>query len=178
LKTQLKQESYEKHIFMVDLISLLNPLTIVLSTRGSSDIIVLFLVLLSLWLLLSNKLILSALIYGLSVHFKIYPIIYSVPICLFLNRKLGKLERSFWNPFWLITKERILFFGIAGSVFLSLLALFYYMYGWIFVYETYKYHSERVDHWHNFSFNYYFEYLNYLKLPQSSYISWTLGFLC
>ena len=126
---------------MVDLISLLNPLTIVLSTRGSSDIIVLFLVLLSLYLLLSNKLIPAALVFGLSVHFKIYPIIYSVPICLFINRKLNKFERKFWNPFWLITKDRVLFFGIAGSVFLALLGVFYYLYGWIFIYETYIYHS-------------------------------------
>jgi len=72
---------------MVDLIALLNPLTIVLSTRGSSDIIVLFLVLVTLRLLVSERILLGGLVYGLSVHFKIYPIIYSVPICLFIGRK-------------------------------------------------------------------------------------------
>jgi len=49
------------------------------------------------------------------------------------------------------------------------------MYGYQFLYETYIYHSERVDHRHNFSFNYYFEYLNYLSLPQTTYISRILG---
>ena len=157
---------FEKYVFMIDLISLLNPLTIVLSTRGSSDVIVLFLVLVTLWLLISNKLVLSGLVFGLSVHFKIYPIIYSVPFCLFIGRKRKQIERRFWDPFWLITWDRIKFFGAAGIVFLSLLGLFYYLYGYIFVYETYIYHSLRVDHWHNFSFNYYFEYLNYQTLPQ------------
>jgi len=70
---------------MVDLVSLLNPLTIVLSTRGSSDIIILFLVLLTVRLLLSHWIILAGLVYGLSVHFKIYPIIYSIPLCLFID---------------------------------------------------------------------------------------------
>lgn len=105
--------------------------------------------------------------FGLSVHFKIYPIIYDIPIFFFINRTKGVI----WNwelliSIWVIFNLNWLkFFLSSAFMFFSLLLLFYSLYGYRFVYETYIYHSERVDHRHNFSFNYYFEYLYYLDLP-------------
>ena len=68
----------------------LNPLTISLSTRGSNDNLISMLVYVALYYLLKKQYILAGIFYGLSVHFKIYPIIYSIPLYLYIDhdRKL------------------------------------------------------------------------------------------
>ena len=55
--------------------------------------------------------------------------------------------------------------------------MFYKLYGYEFLYESYIYHSLRVDHRHNFSFNFYFEYLHYDELPDVKYLVRKLGFV-
>lgn len=177
LSLQIKREEFLKKIPLVDAICLLNPQTIVLSTWGSSDIIVLFLVLLTLYLVLSKKYVLGGIMFGLSVHFKIYPFIYSIPLFFFINRTHNLLKSWSYllSPLSLFKKDRITFFLASALTFIGLGGLFYSLYGQKFIYEAYLYHSERVDHWHNFSFNYYFEYLYYSDLPENSYLTWTLG---
>lgn len=144
----MSNEKLSKLLPIVDAICLLNPLTIVLSTRGSSDIIVLFLVLLTLYLVLRKKYLLGGIVFGLSVHFKIYPIIYSVPLLFYISRthNIIKNFEFITSPFSIITKPRLTFFISSALTFLSLLSLFYFLYGYTFIYEAYLYHSERVDH--------------------------------
>ena len=64
---------------------LLNPLTAAVSSRGNAESVLSFLVLLSLYFVLRGRIFLSAVAYGLSVHMKIFPIIYSLPLFLFLD---------------------------------------------------------------------------------------------
>jgi len=64
---------------------ILNPLVIAISTRGSNDQQIVFLVFLTIYYLLMKSYTKAALVYGLSVHFKIYPIIYSFVFFLFID---------------------------------------------------------------------------------------------
>ena len=62
-----------------------NPLTVNLSTRGSNDNLISLLVFIAIYYLLKKQYVLSGIFYGLSVHFKIYPIIYSIALYLFID---------------------------------------------------------------------------------------------
>ena len=56
---------------------LLNPSTMIISTRGSAESVICFLVLLTLYFLHKNQIFLSAIVYGFAIHFKIYPLIFA-----------------------------------------------------------------------------------------------------
>eukprot|EP00276_Gloeochaete_wittrockiana_P004529 CAMPEP_0184652390 /NCGR_PEP_ID=MMETSP0308-20130426/10078_1 /TAXON_ID=38269 /ORGANISM="Gloeochaete witrockiana, Strain SAG 46.84" /LENGTH=507 /DNA_ID=CAMNT_0027087233 /DNA_START=57 /DNA_END=1577 /DNA_ORIENTATION=- len=64
---------------------LFNPVVITISTRGNSDALIVLAVLTSLFLVLKGKTFLAAVVYGFSVHFRTYPIIYSLPFLLFID---------------------------------------------------------------------------------------------
>ena len=66
---------------------LFNPFTITISSRGNAEAVQIFLVITALYLVLTNHLVPAGLFYGLSVHFKIYPVIYGVPFLLYLTSK-------------------------------------------------------------------------------------------
>jgi phosphatidylinositol glycan class M len=98
---------------------------------------------------------------------------------MFIDRTKGEIKRAavLYNPLNWFTFKKLKFFGTSAVVFFSLFILFYDLYGFQFAYESYIYHSERVDHRHNFSFNYYFEYFNYDILPETKYFVRKLGFV-
>jgi phosphatidylinositol glycan class M len=124
---------------------LFSPLTINISSRGSSDSLIILLILLVCYELQRGRLGVAAVWYGLSVHLRIFPIFFLIPIVLYLDKKnFGKILR---------------FSLISGSVCLGLIALFYIKDGYRFVYEAYLYHFVRKDHRHNFSLFYYAIYL-------------------
>lgn len=150
-----------------------------ISVRGSNDIIVGMLVLLCLYLLIHRYYTLAGLLFGLSVHLKIYPIIYGFPLIVFIFRKTNRSNRiaTFLNPANWLSKSILLFFGSSAIVFFALLWSFHQLYGFDFIYESYIYHSLRVDHRHNFSFNYLFEYFHYDTLPDQKYLVRKLGFV-
>ena len=122
---------------------LFSPLTVNISTRGSSDSLIILLILLVFYEMKFNRLNWAAVWFGLAVHLRIFPIFFVIPIIVHLA--------SF---------KKVLIFGlISGSVCLGLIGLFYIKDGFRFVYEAYLYHLVRKDHRHNFSLFYYATYL-------------------
>ena len=64
---------------------LFNPLIVSMSTRGSNDNIISMLVFVAIYFILRRRMVLAGFFYGLSVHFKIYPIIYSFVFYFFID---------------------------------------------------------------------------------------------
>ncbi|OQS02181.1 GPI mannosyltransferase 1, partial [Thraustotheca clavata] len=147
---------------------LFHPFSINISTRGNADTLVVLLCILSLYLLLKKQLVLSALVYGLAVHFKIYPIVYALAFLVFLDEdydpslSLRPAPKSFIGKCiqWL-NWHRIAFGLISGGLFLLLTGFFYVIYGYTFLFEGYLYHFSRTDNRHNFSMYFYDLYLRY-----------------
>ena len=109
--------------------------------------------------------------YGLAVHFKIYPIIYSFVFYFFIDMNYAQLNkqkmfsaiafcdktRGFsWSK--LFSKNRLTFTFVSAGTFIGLTALFYLIYGYEFLYEAYLYHFIRKDHRHNNSVYWYLIY--------------------
>ncbi|KAG8009349.1 GPI mannosyltransferase 1 [Nibea albiflora] len=144
---------------------LLNPLPMGVSSRGNAESILAALVLGTLLCMEARHLIWAAILYGLSVHMKIYPITYALPIALALRTTRSEdIKRWWWrSPIGFmesfLNRELFLFASVAGGVFCMLTAVFYYMYGWEFLHETYLYHLTRRDIRHNFSPYFYMLYL-------------------
>lgn len=109
----------------------------------------------SIYFLITNHYIYSGFFLGLSIHIRLYPIIYT-PIFLFTIYNQFKCK----NIFGLI-KEWFKFCFTVGFVVLTLIVVFYLYYGYTFLYETYLYHYIRKDNRHNFSFLFYSIYLLY-----------------
>ncbi|XP_056868220.1 GPI mannosyltransferase 1 isoform X2 [Takifugu flavidus] len=148
---------------------LLNPLPMGVSSRGNAESIMAALVLATLLCLNAKHLLWAAFLFGLSVHVKIYPITYALPIALSLrapeDASKGCTKTSKWRSLAAFTgsflnRELLLFAGVSAGVFFVLTALFYYMYGWEFLHETYLYHLTRRDTRHNFSPYFYMLYLS------------------
>ncbi|KAJ8773868.1 hypothetical protein K2173_009299 [Erythroxylum novogranatense] len=166
---------------------LLNPFTFTIGTRGNCEPIVCAMVLWIFICLMNGKVIQAATWYGLLVHFRIYPIIYALPIILCLDRQFLQYGQKpllmNWKPIQnkthqygmkfssqynvsaalrdVFTKERIMFGLVSGTVFILCTALFFYMYGWEFLNEALLYHLTRTDPRHNFSIYFYHLYLHY-----------------
>lgn len=64
---------------------LLNPLTATVSSRGNAESLLAVLVLLALYLAMWKQVYLSAIVLGFAVHVKIFPVLYSLPLVLFLD---------------------------------------------------------------------------------------------
>jgi len=72
---------------------LFNPLTMVVSTRGNAESVMAVLVVVMLYLLKAGgpwHLVFSAVMYGLSVHTKIYPAIYALAIYMYINDRITR----------------------------------------------------------------------------------------
>lgn len=109
---------------------LLNPLTATVSSRGNAESLLSVLVLSCLYLVMTRRLLLSAVMFGLSVHMKIFPIIYSLPLYLFLNNHYTGCKENhketIMDAFWgLFTKERLKFTVISAATFLLTTLLCY-----------------------------------------------------
>lgn len=140
--------------------------------------------------------------YGLVVHFRVYPIIYALPIILVLDSQIfrsgQKPALEDWNTgqaktltsnterktflFNLLTtlkslfsRERIMFAFISGGVFLACNTVSFYFYGQEFLHEALLYHLTRTDPRHNFSIYFYHIYLHYER--QFSAVEKLISFL-
>jgi len=63
----------------------LNPIIFNVTSRGNADTMVAMMVAGVLLLLLNRSIFLSAVLFGFVVHFKIYPIIYALPIYFWID---------------------------------------------------------------------------------------------
>lgn len=152
---------------------LLNPMVATISTRGSSEGMLAVMVVALLWAVMQHHIVLSGLLLGFGVHFKIYPFIYAPSIIWWLDDDQLNISRKqhalsareaiikFCNP----ARVKITFISLA--TFGGLNAAMYYMYGFPFLQHTYLHHVTRIDHRHNFSPYNIFLYLS-SSTPNSS----------
>ncbi|XP_043082394.1 GPI mannosyltransferase 1 [Puntigrus tetrazona] len=138
---------------------LFNPLTVAVSTRGNAESLLAALVLSSLLCLESRRQTSAALLFGLAVHMKIYPVTYALPIALSLTRAPSRGRGLIRNLLRCISGDLLRFAAVSGVVFFALNITFYCMYGWVFLQESYLYHLTRRDIRHNFSPYFYMLYV-------------------
>nr|CAH7739068.1 unnamed protein product [Callosobruchus chinensis] len=213
-KRQLGGKNDADHIADLSMIAWsYNPLTIAISTRGNSDSLAVFLVLLTLYFIQCKHCpFLAGTAHGLSVHFRLYPVIYSLAYFMYfsqysfyttedrrnkktslkavtnesMKKNLKNVENTIVESSSLgghkivplqdaderqtIFKMKYLFYLIPNFDQLKLISgcllslscltvMFYNMYGYQFLYETYIYHFVRKDPKHNFSLYFYLQYL-------------------
>lgn len=157
---KLVSKSHPDHSNVCAYLWLYNPLSIVISTRGNADSISCFLVLITLLAHINSCYILSAIFFAISVHVRIYPIIYCLVYYLSIDSEnnytsISKMILSRLLP----TRKKILFIIIFILSLILLTWPWYYVYGQQFLDEAYLYHSRRLDVRHNFSVYFYFNYL-------------------
>jgi phosphatidylinositol glycan class M len=167
----LKMFKVTSKVMIISLTSiwLLNPFVITISTRGSAESILDMLVMATLYCFATKRLILGSILYGFSVHFKIYPILYSLPILYMLDSNYLGVKAKLFNS------ARIKFFLLSAGTFFLLTGIMYKIYGMEFLNETYFYHLIRKDHRHNFSIYFYQMYLS--MSVTESFFSKILGLL-
>jgi len=133
-----------------------------MSTRGSNDNIIAMLVYLTMYCVLKKWYIVGGLVYGLSVHFKIYPIIYCIPLYFYIDSEKRDIiqGKSLWK---ILTKDfftvnRLVFGLVSAWTFVGFNAFFYYLYGNDYLQEAWIYHLIRKDNRHNYSVYFYMIY--------------------
>ncbi|KAI0550515.1 glycosyltransferase family 50 protein [Xylaria curta] len=157
---------------------LLNPMVATISTRGSSEGLLGVLVTALLWAVLERRVVLSGLLLGLGVHFKIYPFIYAPAVVWWMDDEnmmsaIAKTERLLqeskgkgkakfdmpednsptpWGKITaFLTPARIQLTLTSLATFAGLNVVMYLLYGMPFITHTYLHHVTRIDHRHNFS---------------------------
>jgi len=144
---------------------LYNPLTAGVSSRGNAESLLSVLVLLVLYCLTSQRRtahIAAFMLYGLTVHMKIYPIIYSLPLYLAYQKQHASKNSSVFSKIYVLLRPtwgRLALVVVSVSTFLILTGACYWLYGDEFLHETYLYHITRRDIRHNFSVYFYALYL-------------------
>ncbi|XP_046842412.1 GPI mannosyltransferase 1-like isoform X1 [Xenia sp. Carnegie-2017] len=159
-----------------------NPLTITVSTRGNAESVLALLVLATFYFVLKERSNVSAIFFGISVHFKIYPIIYALPLYLTVGwyaRGKENTRRQRGNGGWfscmisyVIHPHQLKYGLISASVFFVMTGSMYFIYGYEFLEHTYIYHLTRKDVKHNFSVYFYMLYLT-----MDSPFSWLISLL-
>jgi len=139
---------------------LYNPLSIIISTRGNADSISSFLVLITLFAHIQKSYILSAICFALSVHVRIYPIIYGLVYYLSIDNEYSYTSTARILFLCLLPTRKKILFILVFILSLTIITLpWYYLYGFKFLNESYLYHAQRLDVRHNFSVYFYFYYL-------------------
>lgn len=131
---------------------LLNPMVITISTRGSSESVLTFIIMISVNSLMRQQYIESAIWLGLATHFKIYPIIYLPTFLYYLSRKDRPFTifRNVPVLNWL-NGTNLIFMLVTLLSFATFGVVMFDIYGYEFLYHSYLYHLTRLDHRHNFS---------------------------
>jgi phosphatidylinositol glycan class M len=148
---------------------LLNPISAGVSTRGNAESLLGCVILCAIYAVKQNRPICAGVALSLAVHLKIYPIIYSLPLYLYLAY-CSPGHHSFFNS---RTVRFVLSFLTVQAL---LISIFYHFYGYDFVFESYLYHFVRTDTRHNFSPYFYLLYLS--RYATVSHVGAWLRFLC
>lgn len=134
---------------------ILNPFTIIVSSRGNAESLLAVIILATLYCIERNHLVLSAIFLGFAVHFKLYPIIYLPCIAIHLNPKIRlhllklKIHLALYSA---LCSSRIWLYCTTFAItFAGFFCLCYSWCGYEFFYQTYWYHFIRKDTAHNFS---------------------------
>lgn len=135
---------------------LYNPLVIGVSTRGSAESIMAVLVLLTIYMMKMRLHILAGFFLGASVHFKLYSVIYTLPLYLSLSSSYQQVIG--WKQF-LPNYSKMRF--VCGTVvaFVGLTGMGFILYGEQYIEEAFLYHFSRTDTRHNFSVYFYLLYI-------------------
>lgn len=138
---------------------LFNPVTIAISTRGSFEPIITLLVLSSVYLLISNSYSLAGLLFGLSIHLKLYPIIYSLSFYIYMIKRKPYMRTQTKLFYWLKTlspaTDHFKFFLASALSLLLSCYISYRYYSHDYIEQSFLYHLKRKDLAHNFSFYFY-----------------------
>lgn len=144
--------------WMVSLCILFNPIVLNVSTRGNSDMLITFMCMYVLAKFNKEQYVAAASMLGFAIHFKIYPIIYALPLVLGLWEKLSHSSRTAALPRFL--KECLTLGSVCAISFIIPTFLCYLAYGNQYIDEAFLYHVRREDHRHNFSPYWLLMYLN------------------
>lgn len=141
------------------LVWLFNPINIAISTRGSFEPVLSAILLTSLYLLVNDRTVLSAMFFGLSVHLKLFPVIYSLPFYIYLIQRRPYLRNqsrlSYWCKAICPNTNHVKFYSSSALTFLLLSFICYSLYGYDYLHQSFIYHLKRKDLQHNFSIYFY-----------------------
>lgn len=165
------QPKHEQNATFWSLFWLYNPLAIVIATRGNGDSITALLTLTTIYALQMSRdtfnrktfsyVLLAGIVHGLAIHIRLFPLAYSLAYYLYLsNANAANRQKSLWNIILQPNRWQMLLAVTTIMTVLSLTWLFYWKYGYQFVYESYVYHLVRKDTRHNFSLHFYMNLLN------------------
>ena len=153
-----------------------NPLSIVLSTRGSFDTLSNLLLLCVILNTLKRNYWFAGLWYGLFIHFRLYPIIYFLSFFLYILKnedKHLKTETPSVPSTHLVTSVKYHYMKCSKFILGTFLSAYiftifsYYMYKQDYINNAILYHLHRVDYKHNFSPHFYYHYLCYHDLTSA-----------
>ncbi len=128
-----------------------------------------------MYLILNRRVYSAGVLYGLAIHFRIFPIVYAPALFLFLgpHRDEDSLNLKLLLGMSKKTRQRQWSFTLISMLsFLSWSSLMYVIYGDEFLEQCFLYHLKRADSRHNFSVYFYSIYLDdttnrvYTLLPQ------------
>jgi GPI mannosyltransferase 1 subunit M len=149
-----------------------NPLTMVIATRGNGDAISCALVLLSIYYLLKSDdidsknserfVILGGIFHGLAIHFRLYPIFFSLAFYLFLSNRRDQVNGngSIFDCILKPNRKQILLVMSVVITLAFITGIFFIFFKYEFIHESILYHFMRKDTRHNFSLFFYIQYLS------------------
>lgn len=170
---QVRFHLSEKHIQQATFYSLFwlyNPMAIVIATRGNGDAITGLLILLTIFALQRsvkpqnttglNYVFMAGICHALAIHFRLYPIAFSVAYYVYLVNTTNGKYPSILHAIFQFNRKQLLLAITTIATLIALTAIFYRLYGYEFLFESYLYHLVRKDIRHNFSLYFYMNLLN------------------
>lgn len=142
---------------------LINPIVINVSTRGNAEGFVAIWAVASLYAFTRSRYTAAAILLGIATHVKLYPVVYGVPMALFLLRRGQSTSQdslSVLAPFMQRLRCAMTFAAVSAAAFSLLTGACYLIYGYPFLFEAYIYHFGRFDVRHNFAPHFFPMYLD------------------